>query len=49
MNNPSFDFEQGRNRRRIRQNKKLAALAWLMGAAVLCLIVWAITLQAIIK
>lgn len=45
----SCECHQGRNRRRHRRNEKVAAAAWLMGAGVFCLILWAVVVKAIIE
>jgi hypothetical protein len=44
-----IDNDQGKNTRRRRTQAKAAALAWLTGAAVVCLIAWALVLKAAIE
>lgn len=45
---PEYDCDQGKNARRRRTQAKAAARAWLMGAAVVCLLAWAFILKAVI-
>jgi hypothetical protein len=43
------EYNQGRDSRQQRRNHKAAALAWLVGAGIFCLLIWAAVLEAIIK